>query len=79
MSLSAVPSRKGHSFDSLELYAAAIDTSDYVARVAPVVRWLVPKIGPLSANLCDRLDWPDAAGLRLDIPRQSAVLVWGKP
>ena len=33
--------------DPLELYAAAIDTSDYVARVAPVVRDLVPAVGAL--------------------------------
>ena len=31
----------------LELYAAAIDTSDYVARVAPLVRRSVPIIGEL--------------------------------
>jgi SAM-dependent methyltransferase len=33
--------------DPLELYAAAIDTSDYVARVAPQVRRLVAQIGRL--------------------------------
>jgi hypothetical protein len=33
--------------DPLELYAAAIDTSDYVSRVAPQVRRLVPEIGRL--------------------------------
>lgn len=33
--------------EPLELYAAAIDTSDYVARVAPVVRDLVPAVGAL--------------------------------
>lgn len=47
MSLSVVPTRKGHSFDPLELYASAIDTSDYVARVVPVVRRLVPEVGEL--------------------------------
>ncbi len=47
MSISAVPAARGHSFDPLELYASAIDTSDYVARVSPVVRRLVPKIGEL--------------------------------
>jgi len=33
--------------DPLELYAAAIDTSDYVVRVSPLVRRLVPEIGEL--------------------------------
>ena len=33
--------------DPLELYASAIDTSDYVARVAPLVRLLVPARGEL--------------------------------
>jgi hypothetical protein len=33
--------------DPLALYAAAIDTSDYVARVAPLVRGRVPDIGDL--------------------------------
>jgi SAM-dependent methyltransferase len=33
--------------EPLELYASAIDTSDYVARVAPQVRRLVPDIGRL--------------------------------
>jgi len=33
--------------DPLELYAAAIDTSDYIFRVAPQVRRLVPAIGRL--------------------------------
>ena len=33
--------------DPLALYAAAIDTSDYVARVAPLVRARVPDIGDL--------------------------------
>ena len=47
MSISSVPVRKRRSFDPLELYAAAIDTSDYVARVAPVVRRLVPSVGEL--------------------------------
>jgi SAM-dependent methyltransferase len=35
------------SFDPLELYASAIDTSDYVARIAPLVRRLVPDVGEL--------------------------------
>jgi SAM-dependent methyltransferase len=34
-------------FEPLELYASAIDTSDYVARIAPQVRRLVPEIGRL--------------------------------
>ena len=33
--------------DPLELYASAIDTSDYVSRVSPQVRRLVPDIGKL--------------------------------
>jgi hypothetical protein len=33
--------------DPLELYASAMDTSDYVPAVAPVVRRLVPEIGRL--------------------------------
>ncbi len=41
---SAAPRR---SIDPLELYASAIDTSDYVARVAPLVRRFVPKTGEL--------------------------------
>jgi len=35
------------SIDPLELYASAIDTSDYVAALAPLVRRAVPKIGRL--------------------------------
>jgi SAM-dependent methyltransferase len=35
------------AIDPLELYAAAIDTSDYVSRVAPQVRRLAPYIGRL--------------------------------
>jgi hypothetical protein len=35
------------ALDSLELYASAIDTSDYVSRVSPQVRRLVPDIGKL--------------------------------
>ncbi len=34
-------------YDPLELYAAAIDTSDYAQNLAPVVRALVPQIGSL--------------------------------
>jgi hypothetical protein len=35
------------AFDPLELYASAIDTSDYVTRVAPVVRRALPDVGEL--------------------------------
>lgn len=48
MSISALPSSADRrSLDPLELYASAIDTSDYVARVAPVVRRFVPSTGAL--------------------------------
>jgi SAM-dependent methyltransferase len=40
-------SKDGAPFDPIELYAAAIDTSDYVGRVAPLVRRHVPAIGDL--------------------------------
>lgn len=33
--------------DALELYASAIDASDYVAKIAPLVRRLVPDVGEL--------------------------------
>jgi hypothetical protein len=36
-----------HTLDPLELYASAIDTSDYVARVAPLVRHAVSDVGEL--------------------------------
>jgi SAM-dependent methyltransferase len=36
-----------HPIDPLELYASAIDTSNYVARVAPLVRRFVPSVGML--------------------------------
>jgi SAM-dependent methyltransferase len=36
-----------HDIDPLELYASAIDTSDYVASIAPQVRRLVPEVGRL--------------------------------
>jgi hypothetical protein len=35
------------TFDPLELYASGIDTSDYVARVAPLVREILPETGDL--------------------------------
>lgn len=47
VSLSSFPSADRSGIDPLELYASAIDTSDYVARVAPQVRRLVPAIGRL--------------------------------
>jgi hypothetical protein len=47
LSISSVPLPQGRSFDPLELYASAIDTPDYVARVAPVARRLVPDAGEL--------------------------------
>jgi SAM-dependent methyltransferase len=48
LSISAFPAAASRrSFDPLELYASAIDTSDYVTRVAPVVQRFVPSIGEL--------------------------------
>jgi hypothetical protein len=48
VSISSIPSTaRRHHIDPLELYASAIDTSDYVAHVAPLVRRLVPSIGKL--------------------------------
>lgn len=41
-----VPARRC-GIDPLELYASAIDTSDYVAAVAPLVRRAVPEVGRL--------------------------------
>lgn len=35
------------TIDPLELYASAIDTSDYVAALAPLVRHAVPRVGRL--------------------------------
>lgn len=35
------------ALDPLALYASAIDSSDYVARVSPIIRRLVPEIGGL--------------------------------
>lgn len=54
--------------DPLELYAAAIDTSDYVARIAPQVRRLVPTIGRL-------LD-VGAGGGQLGAALQDRALPW---
>jgi SAM-dependent methyltransferase len=48
LSVSSLSSAAGRcAIDPLELYASAIDTSDYVSRVAPLVRRLVPEIGEL--------------------------------
>jgi len=48
VTVSSFPSAaQRHDIDPLELYAAAIDTSDYVARIAPQVRRLVPDVGRL--------------------------------
>jgi len=48
LSVSSLSSAAGRrALDPLELYASAIDTSDYVARLLPVVRRLVPEVGEL--------------------------------
>ncbi len=48
MSISAFPPTAARrSLDPLELYASAIDASDYVARVVSVVRRFVPSTGEL--------------------------------
>ncbi|MBS0540772.1 MAG: hypothetical protein JSR47_18570 [Proteobacteria bacterium] len=48
MSVSAFPSAAPRpAIDPLELYASAIDTSDYVARVAPLVRRFLARTGEL--------------------------------
>jgi len=48
VTVSSIPSTaQRHAIDPLELYASAIDTSDYVARIAPQVRRLVPEVGRL--------------------------------
>jgi hypothetical protein len=41
------PAAQRRAIDPLELYASAIDTSDYVAALAPLVRRAVPEIGRL--------------------------------
>lgn len=43
----APPEAREIGVDPLELYAAGIDTSDYVAHVAPLLRAAVPRIGDL--------------------------------
>jgi hypothetical protein len=47
VSISVFPVPDPSDIDPLELYASAIDTSDYVSRIAPRVRRLVPDIGKL--------------------------------
>ncbi|MGZ3339100.1 MAG: hypothetical protein ACXU9B_04925 [Reyranella sp.] len=39
------PAAQRRDIDPLELYASAIDTSDYVAALAPLIRGVVPGIG----------------------------------
>jgi SAM-dependent methyltransferase len=46
LSAESPPVRAG-AFDPLELYAAAMDASDYVAAVAPLIRRAAPDIGDL--------------------------------
>jgi hypothetical protein len=41
------PAAQRRDIDALELYASAIDTSDYVAALTPLVRRAVPEIGRL--------------------------------
>jgi hypothetical protein len=67
VSLSPFPAAEP-AIDPLELYAAAIDTSDYVSRVAPQVRRLVPDIGKL-------LD-VGAGGGQLGASLQDRALPW---
>jgi SAM-dependent methyltransferase len=57
-----------HDIDPLELYASAIDTSDYVARIVPQVRRLVPEVGRL-------LD-VGAGGGQLGAALQDRALPW---
>jgi hypothetical protein len=47
VSISPFPLTDRPDIDPLELYASAIDTSDYVSRIAPQVRRLVPEVGKL--------------------------------
>src|SRR5438876_10141397 len=54
--------------DPLELYASAIDTSDYVGRLAPLVRRMVPAVGEL-------LD-VGAGGGQLGAALQDRTLPW---
>ena len=57
-----------HDIDPLELYASAIDTSDYVARIVPQVQRLVPEVGRL-------LD-VGAGGGQLGAALQDRALPW---
>ena len=49
------PAAQRRDIDPLELYASAIDTSDYVSRMAPQVRRLVPAIGRLMSLIAIEL------------------------
>jgi SAM-dependent methyltransferase len=69
VTVSSFPSAaQRHDIDPLELYASAIDTSDYVARIAPQVRRLVPEVGRL-------LD-VGAGGGQLGAALQDCALPW---
>jgi SAM-dependent methyltransferase len=47
VSISPFPQTNQPDIDPLELYASAIDTSDYVSRLVPQLRRLVPRVGRL--------------------------------
>lgn len=68
LSVSSISSADRSDIDPLELYASAIDTSDYVSRIAPQVRRLVPAIGRL-------LD-VGAGGGQLGAALQDRALPW---
>jgi hypothetical protein len=68
VSISPFPVSDRPDLDPLELYASAIDTSDYVSRVAPQVRRLAPDIGKL-------LD-VGAGGGQLGASLQDRALPW---
>ena len=48
MSASLLVQDPSDAIDPLELYASAIDTSDYVSRVAPLVRRYINNSGRLQ-------------------------------
>lgn len=58
----------GRTIDPLELYAAAIDTSNYVAALAPLIRRAVPAVGRL-------LD-VGAGGGQLGLAIHDAAMSW---
>ncbi len=62
------PADRSVEIDALELYASAIDASDYVARIAPLVRRRVPDVGEL-------LD-VGAGGGRLGAALRDPALPW---